>query len=444
MSMCTVVNTSSIYCDNGCCGTVEDRKCCDYELSEEIIIVICVVGAVFVIAVVIALICCLTSKNKDQVTPIGNTQRRVQNDHPRPRRPIYPRPPPYSEAPPTYEAIETTPVDLRNSPSSTDPILPGTVENHRNNNRRINVDQNRRQMRNIVRGCNVNAMDTPSDAPPSYASIVNSQVTRYSNEPSTSRVTPLHSSPIINIRMLNDDRDRSSPHPSLASENISIIAENDRGQHRLHRTYSGRSDFITPLPCVGGATLRVVGSETPVTIREITVHSQFIQNSARTRGQHANNQESSLIPKATRIPRPIQRIRNGNFDIVDNSTRKSPAKVRNIKAPSRGIELGETSRNNRDDITPRPARHVRPVHSVSNSQVETANVSTDTPSHVVHTNAKRHRRRNNNNADDIVTSEEFSTDLKPTMAARREQRRAILVKLRERKENSALIIEDKT
>lgn len=357
----------------------------------------------------------------------------VSTERRRPRREVYPKPPPYSEAPPRYETIQT-PVDLRPSPNSTDPILPGTVERNVTSDRRQRVGQNRRQRRNNL---GRNAIEpSPIDAPPPYVSVVDvespiHQTARYSAGPSTSGAASQNHGVTPFIEDIDGRNGRGSPHPSLASADIHLATDHERG-HRLHRTVSERSPFVTPLPTVGGATLRVVGSGTPVTIREITVHSQLIQNMHGTNGREQTRNVSFQQPEAvhrnTRIPRPVPRVKTVNTDQTTNepslnSVQKLDRRVRS------GAEAGTS------DITNVHPRHNNPAKSVSNKRLKTENTTTVLPSAVSNSNSKRLGHKTVTATDDNLSAEDLSTNLKPSMAVRREKRQAILVKLRERKQN---------
>lgn len=92
--------TRTIQCDHGCCGTSVSQQCCEYSLSDTVIIVACVVGALLVVAIVIVLIICISNnKKQDRVVRIRPPRR--GHEHVR-RRVELPKPPPYSELPPEY------------------------------------------------------------------------------------------------------------------------------------------------------------------------------------------------------------------------------------------------------------------------------------------------------------------------------------------------------
>lgn len=90
----------TIQCKHGCCGTSVSQQCCDYSLSDTVIIVACVVGALLVITIVIVLIICIcNNKKQDRIVRIRPPRR--SHEHAR-RRAALPKPPPYSELPPEY------------------------------------------------------------------------------------------------------------------------------------------------------------------------------------------------------------------------------------------------------------------------------------------------------------------------------------------------------
>ncbi|XP_053405627.1 uncharacterized protein LOC123565800 [Mercenaria mercenaria] len=328
MSICTVSNSSDISCDYGCCGTADNRVCCEFTLSDSIIIVICVVGALVVVAIVVALIICLTSKQKNRVMQIRPRQRRnmSENLEPRGRRVDIPKPPPYSEAPPQYDSLHVSD-DSRSNPRSTDPILPGyTTSNTRGGARRQHASRRHNQQAEERRSNRTE----PSDAPPSYISIIqvqssdNANDRHHSPEPGTSgmgnntvgRLSNNNATPLSVMDQTRND----SPHPSLASGRISMF--NRQNENRsLHRTVSERSRQWSPHPAAGRRLLgKGNNSVTPVTIREISVHSHSIQNYST--GNGISTGKGTNIKRGnvqTKIPRPVKQKKTLQKDTNSNA-----------------------------------------------------------------------------------------------------------------------------
>ncbi|XP_060571533.1 uncharacterized protein LOC132729724 [Ruditapes philippinarum] len=325
MSSCTVKNSTDITCDYGCCGTEANRTCCEFTLSESVLIVICVVGALVVVAIVVALIICLTSKQKNRVTQIGPRERRIMRGdlEPRRRRVGIPKPPPYSEAPPQYDSLHFND-DSRSNPRSTDPILPGHI--------RTNVQGARRQRSDRRQNPSAEEQSIsrfePRDAPPSYISIIqvesreNENRRTYTPEAGTSGLGNNGGSSLSNnygatpLFVTGQNR-QSSPHPSLASGRISTSMYNGAVENRtFHRTASERSHQLSSHITVSRHHGMNNNSVSPVTIREITVHSHVIRNNQSTETSKSKGGKTKGTNIHTKIPRPIKP--NGPTQIDNN------------------------------------------------------------------------------------------------------------------------------
>lgn len=114
------------------------------------------------------------------------------------------------------------------------------------------------------------------------------------------------------VRTILERTRHGSPHPSLASGRISAAM--------LHRTVSERSRKDTPLDGVSSRRQlldRGDNSITPVTIREITVHSQTrIQPNSNDKNNDAEKRNKGK--KISKLPRPIHK-QTENFQSKENN-----------------------------------------------------------------------------------------------------------------------------
>ncbi|WAR00626.1 hypothetical protein MAR_024998 [Mya arenaria] len=168
MTTCTAENGTSLQCSQGCCGAGNQQECCSYTLSESTLIIICVIGSALIIAILSALIVCITNKQKNSVTRITPRQRRQFTVREASRREADlrapPPPPPYTDLPPQYDSIIAADnPDLHQIPGSTIERVP----------RQRLGDVPMTRVGNTTQEMGV----TRSHVPPPYTSVVNNNTT---------------------------------------------------------------------------------------------------------------------------------------------------------------------------------------------------------------------------------------------------------------------------